>query len=67
MTRFKSWLFEKFLPAYCRDGLLEENRRLAAQIAAQRQEIERQRAYIDGMEAALRSRQRVIIRNEVSK
>jgi hypothetical protein len=67
MKRLKAWLYQRFLPAYCRDELMEENARLLKANAEQRAEIDRLNAYIQGMETALRSRQRVIIRNEVTR
>ena len=41
MKKFKRWLIEKFLPTYCRNELLEENKRLANKIA----ELQAQRLY----------------------
>jgi len=67
MRKFKAWLLNRFLPAYCKDALLEENARLLAANAAQKQEIERLTAYINGMEAAIRTRTRIIINNGVQK
>ena len=67
MSRFKRWLFNKFLPAYCKDGLLEENARLEAAVEAQRQKIDRLNAYIGGLEAAMRYQRRVTVRNEVKR
>ena len=54
MTKFKRWLYQKFLPAYCKDGVLEENEKLAELVRKQRQEIEVLQAHIDGMERVLR-------------
>ena len=61
MTKFKTWLIHKFLPDYCRDDLLEVNDRLMAANAAQKQEIVRLNAYIDGLHAALRRQPRITI------
>lgn len=67
MGKFKRWLYNKFLPAYCKDDLMEANARLAETVEAQRQKIDRLNAYIDGMEAALRYQRRVTVRNEVKR
>ena len=65
MKKFKRWLIEKFLPTYCRNELLEENKRLANKIAELQAKNDRHNAYIDGMESALRY-QKITIRNEVT-
>ena len=65
MKKFKRWLIEKFLPTYCRNELLEENKRLKDRIAELQAKNDRLNAYIDGMESALRY-QKITIRNEVT-
>lgn len=65
MTKFKRWLIEKFLPTYCRNELLEENKRLSERIKELQAKNDRLNAYIDGMESALRY-QKITIRNEVA-
>lgn len=67
MVKFKRWLYNKFLPAWCKDDLLEANARLVEQAEAQGREIGRLRAYIDGMETALRHQRRLTVRNEVRR
>jgi len=67
MSKLKRWLYNKFLPAWCKDELLSENQRLIQANHEQRQEIERLNAYIDGMETALRATRRITIKNEVAK
>lgn len=69
MTKFKKWLYDRFLPAWCRDDLLRQNELLAAQYKAQQREIERLRAYIEGVQAASRRNQPRITINckEVSR
>lgn len=62
MRKIKKWLCGKFLPAYCRDDLLDTNKRLITKIAEQEQEIERLNAYIDGMQYAMVRQPRVIIK-----
>lgn len=61
MSKFKLWLYQRFLPAYCRDELTETNKRLSAIIIEQKQEISRLNAYIDGLEMAMRSQRRITI------
>jgi len=61
MSKFKQWLYQRFLPAYCRDDLMEANTRLLAANAAQKQEIDRLRSYIAGLETAMRRQPRITI------
>lgn len=67
MNRFKSWLVDQFLPAYCRDEVLAYNKSLRQEATALRQENERLRAYISGLETAMRNQRRIVIRNEVKQ
>ncbi len=68
MGKFKRWLCNKFLPAYCRDALLEENARLRELVSDCQAENARLRAYIDGMETAIRRQSRITITaKEVSR
>jgi len=61
MSKIKKWLYERFLPAWCRDDLIEANRRLQEKVDAQAREIERLNAYIDGVQDTM-IRSRVIIK-----
>lgn len=65
MRRFKQWLYNKFLPAWCKEDLLSANKRLAATVDAQQREIDRLNAYISGMESGVRTRNKIIINNGV--
>ena len=67
MRKFKRWLYDKFLPDYCRAELQDENKRLLALIQRQKQEIDQLNAYINGLESGIRSQRRIVIRNEVGK
>lgn len=67
MSKFKCWLIEKFLPAWCRDEMLDTNRDLARAVDDLRRENERLKAYINGLENAMRAQRRIVIRNEVKK
>lgn len=65
MRRFRRWLLERFLPAWAKDSVFQENARLKIKLEQQEQEIEQLNAYIDGLETALRSMRRIVIQNEV--
>lgn len=67
MSRLKRWLYNKFLPAWCKDDLLERNAALVETVEEQRKKIDRLNAYIGGMEAAMRYQRRVTVRNEVRR
>lgn len=67
MSRFKRWIYDKFLPAWCREDLINRNQALIKDNEILRQENERMQAYINGMESGLRAQRRVVIRNEVVK
>lgn len=64
MSRLKRWLYERFLPAWCRDDLMAVNKRLQETVDAQAQEIERLNAYIDGMQDAMIRQSRIIIKGK---
>ena len=64
ISKIKTWLYERYLPAWCKDDLMEANTRLRKQVADQAQEIERLNAYIDGMQDAMIRQSRIIIRGE---
>ena len=67
MTKFKAWLCKKFLPAYLRENLLEENARLSARLEQYREENLRLREYISGMQDALRLNRKITIKNGVTE
>lgn len=60
--KFKNWLINKFLPAWCRDELIGENKRLKTKIEQQAAEISRLNAYIAGMQDAAKRQPRIIIK-----
>ena len=41
MSKLKKWLYERFLPAWCRDDLMRANELLSEKCKAQAREIER--------------------------
>ena len=61
MKRFKQWLYNRFLPAWCKDDLMSVNQRLSKVIVEQRAEIDRLNAYIEGFETAARLQRRITI------
>lgn len=65
MRRFRQWLLERFLPAWAKDSVYRENKLLRAKLDERGQEIRELEAYIDGLETALRSMRRIVIRNGV--
>lgn len=68
MRKLKRWLYDRFLPAWCRDDLMRANELLSAKVQAQAREIERLEAYIDGVHATQRRQPRIVINcKEVSK
>ena len=68
MRKLKRWLYDRCLPAWCRDDLMRANELLSAKVQAQAREIERLEAYIDGVHAAQRRQPRIVINcKEVSK
>lgn len=61
LGRFKRWLILKYLPAWCRDELLEENRQLREKVEHQAGEISKLNAYIEGVTDAMRHQSRIIV------
>ena len=59
--RLKRWIIDKFLPAWCRSELMDENRRLTEKIEKQAAKIGRLNAYIDGLQDALCRQPKIII------
>lgn len=59
--RWKRWMINKFLPAWCRSELMDENRRLTEKIEKQSAKIDRLNAYIDGLQDALCRQPKIII------
>lgn len=59
--RFKNWLINKFLPAWCRQECLDEIRHLREINEQQAAEISRLNAYINGMCEAIKRQARITI------
>ncbi len=51
----KKWLMERFLPMWAKESVLRDNRALRRQVRLLEQALEKQRAYIRGLEKGLRS------------
>ena len=60
MRKLKTWLLERFLPAWAKDSAYRENMALREKLAEREQEIRELNAYLDGVENAIR-RQRIVI------
>lgn len=67
MHKWKTWLYSRFLPEYCRQSLLEENARLENELNQKRQRIRELNSYIDGLEAGMHSLRRITIYNRAEK
>lgn len=65
MTKLKRWLYNKFLPAWCKDDLMDENAALRARLRTVEQDNRELRAYINGIETALRRCGRISINTGV--
>ena len=68
MAKLKQWLYNKFLPAWCKDNLLEENARLKLKLAELKQKNDLLNAYIEGFTNAVRLQRKITVNTgEVSK
>lgn len=63
MRKLKEWFWRRFLPEWARDQLLRENAALRSQLEKKDREIERLEAYIQGMQAGVRARNRLAARS----
>ena len=67
MKRIKQWLIDSFLPMWAKETVLADNRRLQMQVKELEQQIDKQDAYIAGMESGLRAQRRIVIHNGEGK
>lgn len=58
MKKFKKWLYEKYLPFWCKDELEKENAKLLEKLYDAERENQKLRAYIDGMNNVLKRQRR---------
>ena len=63
MRKMKEWFWRSFLPEWARDQLMRENAALRSQLERKDREIERLEAYIQGMQAGVRARNRLAARS----
>lgn len=61
MRKIRDWFLLKFLPAWAKDSVYQENRRLKEEIDRLCAAIRERDAYIDGLEAGIRAQRRIII------
>lgn len=64
MSKIKQWLLYKFLPAYCKEKLIEENGRLVKENEELKAENRILEAYIDGLETGMKALKRIQIINK---
>lgn len=62
--KFKNWLINKYLPSYCREELMERNKKLVREKNELRTENDRLRSYISGMENGLKTIRKIQIFNK---
>lgn len=68
MRKLKTWLLERFLPAWAKDSVYRENAALKARIASLEAEKRELEAYIDGVGDTMRILRRGIhINNTISR
>ena len=63
MHKWKEWFWQRFLPEWARDQLMRENAALRVREDRRNREIERLEAYIQGMQAGVRARNRLAARS----
>lgn len=59
----KKWLIDRFLPMWAKETVLSENRQLRLENNSLREKLDRQEAYIQGVQAGLRAVKRISIYN----
>ncbi|MBQ3045144.1 MAG: hypothetical protein IJD49_04245 [Clostridia bacterium] len=63
MSKIKQWFFNKYLPAYCKEELIEENNKLRMQVQELKAEKKELESYISGMQRGLRAVKKIQIVN----
>ena len=59
----KKWFLDRFLPMWAKESVLRDNRALMRRVRQLEQEVEKQKAYIRGLENGMCSAKRKV-RNE---
>lgn len=67
LKKLKQYIFERFLPEYCRQKLLEENELIKSENNALQQKYDNLLHYVKGMENALRAGRRITVNNTVGR
>ena len=63
IRRIRQWLIDRFLPVWAKESVVKENERLRQRLAEKETEIERLKAYIEGLETGIRSHRKIVINN----
>lgn len=63
----RTWIVDRFLPAYAKETVLRENKHLKAEIDRLKAGIRERDAYIDGLERGIRAQRRIIIKTGEDK
>ena len=67
MKKIKRWFFDKFLPRWAKEVVLDELQRAYDLLDQREAEIERLKAYIDGYRTCTRTQKKIIIYNGEGK
>ncbi|MBE6771063.1 MAG: hypothetical protein E7547_02825 [Ruminococcaceae bacterium] len=63
MSKIKQWFLYKYLPAYCKESLTEENEQLRKRVQELISEKKELESYIKGMQRGLRAVKKIQIVN----
>lgn len=68
MKKIKNWFLNHFLPMWAKETVLADNRKLMREVSLLRQELDKQKAYIAGLETGIKAQRRIIFNaGEVKK
>lgn len=68
MKKIKAWLYGRFLPMWAKETVLRENRQLKEENERLLFQLAEKDAYIDGLQAGMRSIRKIVINTgEVKK